>query len=147
MSAHKACNFFPPYIPLPSFHETLPLSSHFSLFLRPALRKLLLLPPPSSAHRLRSYSFLKRNDKRSDRNKRAVSNLFTEACWAPRLAVGVSRRRCNSRSCLWRAEWNTSGGEGRKREKKCHCLQCRLNVHRPKVQSICTHVKRTVYWS
>ena len=109
VSAHKAGNFFPLYIPLhPTFHETFPLSSHFSLFLRPALRKLLLLPPPSasSAHRLRSYSFLTRNDKRCDRNKRAVSNLFTEVYWVQRLAAGVSRRQGDSGSCLWRAEYD-----------------------------------------
>ena len=121
VSAHKAGNFFPPYIPLlPTFHETFPLSSHFSLFLRPALRKLLLLPPPSasSAHRLRSYSLLTRNDKRCDRNKHVVLNLFSEAYWVQRLAAGVLRRRCDSGSCLWRAEWNTSGGEVREREKR-----------------------------
>ena len=37
------------------------------------------------ASRLRSSSFLTRNEKRCERNKRAVSNLFTEA-------AGVGRR-------------------------------------------------------
>ncbi len=45
----------------------------------------MLWPPPSSPHRLRSSSFLTRNEKRCERNKRAVSNLFTEA-------AGVGRR-------------------------------------------------------
>ena len=37
-----------------------------------ALPKLLLLPPPSSVRRLRSSSFFTRNEKRRDRDARAV---------------------------------------------------------------------------
>jgi hypothetical protein len=71
------------------------------------LRKLLLLPPqmpPSSAHRLRSSSFLTRNEKRCDRNKRAVSNLFTEA-------AGVGRR-------LVFGEQNETSEEGKVGKKR-----------------------------
>ena len=57
-----------------------------------ALPALLLLPLPSSARRLRSSSFLTRNEKLCDRNARAVSNLFTEADSAPHLTAGVGRR-------------------------------------------------------
>jgi hypothetical protein len=58
-----------------------------------ALPKLLLLPPLSSARRLRSSSFFTRNEKRHDRNARAASNLFAEADSAPRLAADVRLRR------------------------------------------------------
>jgi hypothetical protein len=74
-----------------------------------ALPKLLLLPPPSSARRVHSSSFLMRNEKRCDRNARAVSNLFTEADSVPRSAAGASG---GGGSCLWRAEWNTRGEGG-----------------------------------
>ena len=42
-----------------------------------ALPALLLLPLPSSARRLRSSSFLTRNEKRSDRNARAPFEIYS----------------------------------------------------------------------
>ena len=80
-----------------------------------ALPKLLLLPPPSSVRRLRSSSFFTRNEKRRDRDARAVSNLFTEADSAPRLAAGVGLRRLLSLASRMEHERKEREGGGRRR--------------------------------
>ena len=95
-------------------YETLP-SPFLPFFFFRLLRKLLpevaaaqriASKQASSTQRLRSYSFLTRNEKRCERNKRAVSNLFTEA-------AGVGQRLVFGEQNETREEGNV--GKKRKR--------------------------------
>ena len=97
-----------------------------------ALPKLLLLPPPSSARRVHSSSFLTRNEKRCDRNARAVSNLFTEADSVPKV-FGVRLLGRRAEAALVFGELNgTREGTGGGERKRRSC-QSRTSAARPAV--------------